>query len=551
MSWKIELEDAPRGFDGWVYVDSKEANWNDFGYNYHASFRFTYRGESLTVDGYLLPVKGFPQLFHRSLSNAEQGKLVYFTSLLASPGQYKYLGLKLDPEDLSYLLIKLHEISYDRCLDIGKYQHIIQDEPFRLGVLRKSQAYLSLINGYASTYVQPPVGDAKIKFSFSTMLPNAKDFTRLEIDYRAHEHFDDRIHCLIGVNGMGKTTLLANLTVTAAELSNSAKDAPATVLYSQAKKPISSIDSTLSVERNFRFNRVVSYFSDPSSILPRSSSVGSFEYHSFNTTAERNTKASYQNLSYLLVTLLRVKDENFGFEKSQILTETLSSHIPMHLLAIPVTKECPEYCRVQDVDGASWSVVVQMLGEQRSLEVFGTIDTDREPSFLDTHTGKVIGLSSGQRSMFHFALHFLTLAGYGTLLIIDEPETYLHPNLISEYMMFLYKILKRTSSIALIATHSAYVVREVPTHCVHILDRNGPEISVGRPYLQTLGANVAEISLAVFGDSTVDAYHREVSEKIAKSNMPFEQIVQMYCDIFNIDMLMEIKNRISKSQEPE
>jgi energy-coupling factor transporter ATP-binding protein EcfA2 len=158
-------------------------------------------------------------------------------------------------------------------------------------------------------------------------------------------------------------------------------------------------------------------------------------------------------------------------------------------------------------------------------------------------------MSSGQRSMFHFALHFLNMAGDGTLLIIDEPETYLHPNLVSDYMMLLYNILERTSSIAIIATHSVYVVREVPTHCVHILERKGKKATISRPYLQTLGANVAEISLAVFGDSTVDAYHRKVSESIAKANMPFEQIVEAYQDIFNVDMLMEIKDRISNPRE--
>jgi energy-coupling factor transporter ATP-binding protein EcfA2 len=183
------------------------------------------------------------------------------------------------------------------------------------------------------------------------------------------------------------------------------------------------------------------------------------------------------------------------------------------------------------------------------LDVFGTIDTLREPSFLAADSMRAINLSSGQRSMFHFALHFLTLAGQGTLLIIDEPETYLHPNLVSDYMMLLYKILERTSSVAIIATHSAYVVREVPNHCVHILERKGLSVSISRPYLQTLGANVAEISLAVFGDSTVDAYHRKISETIAKTNMPFDEVVAVYRDIFNIDMLMEIKDRISNPGE--
>jgi hypothetical protein len=64
-----------------------------------------------------------------------------------------------------------------------------------------------------------------------------------------------------------------------------------------------------------------------------------------------------------------------------------------------------------------------------------------------------------------------------------------------------------------------------------------------------LGANVAEISLAVFGDSTVDAYHRKVSEAISRTNMSFEKILVEYRDIFNVDMLMEIKDRMSNPEE--
>jgi len=548
MSWKIKLEGAPDGLEDWIYISLSKPNWNDFGYNYHASVYFTYKGEAIFLNAYVLPLNLKEQKLYNHLAQAPAGEIAVFVSLLTDPEQYKHLAKKLSTEAVVYLLDALHEVSYDRYMGTVKYEHVIQTEPFRLGVLRYQKAYLSLINGFAGAYVQSPMGDAKVAFSFSTLLPGAVNFVNLDVSFRHHEYFDDRVHCLIGVNGTGKTNLLARLAVEAASVSNAAQDGPPTLMYSENKVPVRYDDSTLNTAGGFRFNRVVSYFSDPSSALPRFSSVGSFEYHAFNTTAKKESKEFHQNLSYLLVTLLRVTDDRFDEAKNKIFTEALSGIMPMHLLAIPVTADCPEYCCVKDNDDKKWSFINQMNGEQRSLDILGTIDTSREPSFLTADSRRVIDLSSGQRSMFHFALHFLTLAGYGTLLIIDEPETYLHPNLVSDYMMFLYKILERTSSIAIIATHSAYVVREVPTHCVHVLERKGAHTSISRPYLQTLGANVAEISLAVFGDSTVDAYHRKVSEAIAKTNLSFDQIVVAYRDIFNIDMLMEIKDRISNPE---
>jgi ABC-type cobalamin/Fe3+-siderophores transport system ATPase subunit len=549
MSWTIKLEGAPEGLDENIRIVSSKHGWNDFGYNYHALISLNFKGKPIFLSGYVIPLNLKDQKPFAYLSSVPSGEMSYFISLLANPGEYKKLADQLSVEAVIFLLNALHEVSYDRSVGAKKFEHIIQTEPFRLGVLRYQDAYLALISGAAGAYVQAPMGDAKVPFNFTTLLPGTENFVTLDVAFRDHKFFDDRVHCLIGVNGTGKTNLLARLAVEAASVSNYAQEGPPTILLSDQGVVERFEDSTLSTPEGFRFNRVVSYYSDPSSSLPRFSKLGCFEYHAFNTTSKKESSEFHQNLSYLLVTLLRLTDDAFAREKSRIFNEVLSGFMPMHLLAIPVTADCPSSYCVKDITGNSWSFVNQIVGEQRSLDILGTIDTTREPSFLTTHSSRVIDMSSGQRSMFHFALHFLNMAGDGTLLIIDEPETYLHPNLVSDYMMLLYNILERTSSIAIIATHSAYVVREVPTHCVHILERKGKKAIISRPYLQTLGANVAEISLAVFGDSTVDAYHRKVSESIAKANMPFEQIVEVYQDIFNVDMLMEIKDRISNPRE--
>lgn len=546
MSWKIALENAPAEFGDTITLSAVKPNWNDFGFNYHAAGSFLYNGAPFHISLFFIPLELRTVKPYSHLSKAPHGNLNYYTSILAQPELYKSLAEKLSRKHLEFLLANLHDISYERSIGNMRSDEFIQSEPFRLGVLRYSDAYLSLVNGFDSAYTSPPVLDAKTPFSLSTLLPGTENFLSFDVGYRHHEHFDDRVHCLIGLNGAGKTNLLVKLiTAAALECNNHHKFRPSTELYSNSQTTIINEDVKLDLPKGFTFNRVVSYYSDPSSTLPRHSSIGAFEYHAFNTTSNAEKKGFHENLSYLLVTLLRIEDDAFEHSKWTILTNSLSSSIPMNLLAIPVTGNCPDYCCVEDANGRKWSYISQMSNEQRSLEILGTIDTEREPSFLSAGTRRVIALSSGQRSMFQFALHFLTHAGYGTLLIIDEPETYLHPNLVSDYMMLLYQILEYTSSVAIIATHSAYVVREVPTHCVHILERKNNKATINKPYLQTLGANVSEISLAVFGDSTVDAYHRRVTELISKTNMPFEQIIHLYKDIFNIEMLMEIKDRIS------
>ncbi|XAZ48139.1 AAA family ATPase [Pseudomonas simiae] len=198
--------------------------------------------------------------------------------------------------------------------------------------------------------------------------------------------------------------------------------------------------------------------------------------------------------------------------------------------------------------GGKWAYISKLSGEQKILDTLGSIDKSRDPSFFSFAAQTPIKLSSGQRSMFRFALHFIAHAGFGTLLIIDEPETYLHPNLVSDYMMLLYSILEQTRSVAIVATHSAYVVRETPTHCVHVLKKIDGVVKAHHVYVKTLGASVSELSYAVFGDSTVSAYHEKISEAISKSGLSFEQVIQSYGDIFSASMLVEIRSRLENSQ---
>lgn len=548
MPWKIRLEDPPEKFSDYIEIHESKPNWNDFGFNYHAEARFMYEENWISIDIFLIPLntKGDIKPFSY-LSQAPHLELFFYASILTTPNTYKELALALDSEDYKYLLSSLHDLSYDSHLGLDRAANFINTESFRLGILRYPQAYLSLIQGYENSYTNTPTQDAKVPFTLSTLLPGTENFVNLSVDYRHHEHFDDRIHCLIGVNGSGKTNLLTSLISAAAKSCDQNRDAntPKSKLYANEKEHTDTNDSSITFEKDFAFKRVVTYYSDPSSTLPKSANIGCFEYNSFNTTTNTQSDNFHHNISYLLVTLLRTDDSHLPLSNWNILLDSLYPILPMMLLALPVTENCPDNFCIRDSSGKKWSHINGMENEQRSLVILGAIDVEREPSFITKTTQNIISLSSGQRSFFRFALHFLTHAGFGTLLIIDEPETYLHPNLVTDYMMLLYKILQKTSSTALIATHSAYVVREVPTHCVHILSREKKIASIKKTYLQTLGASVSEISSNVFGDSTVDAYHRQISEKIASTGMPFGEIVENYKDIFNIEMLMEIKDRIA------
>ncbi len=61
-------------------------------------------------------------------------------------------------------------------------------------------------------------------------------------------------------------------------------------------------------------------------------------------------------------------------------------------------------------------------------------------------------------------------------------------------MEILDNLLQSTRSIAVIATHSAYVVRETPRERVNILTLENREIVIDTPRMQTFGATIDSIS---------------------------------------------------------
>jgi predicted ATP-dependent endonuclease of OLD family len=53
-----------------------------------------------------------------------------------------------------------------------------------------------------------------------------------------------------------------------------------------------------------------------------------------------------------------------------------------------------------------------------------------------------------------------------TLVLLDEPESHLHPPLLSAFVRALSDLLVNRNGAAIIATHSPVVLQEVPRECV-------------------------------------------------------------------------------------
>lgn len=169
---------------------------------------------------------------------------------------------------------------------------------------------------------------------------------------------------------------------------------------------------------------------------------------------------------------------------------------------------------------------------------------DFEAELYFFNNGKQIFLSSGQQTFADFIINLLSLIKSNSLVLIDEPENTLHPNLEVDFMRILQEILDDFESFAIIATHSAIITREVPESSVHVIKFNeSGQPLITHPSIKTFGADIGTITNYVFDDifkkeKPYENWFLEVKKEYAS----FKEFEEKYKAILNYDFLLYCKN---------
>lgn len=538
--------------------------WNDFGYNFHAQARFLANGVVREANIRLVP---FPSDQPESNISSWVKKLISihkkespglppnikfppFVCVLSSVDEYKRMAEALTPDAYDEVLLSLRELNallINEKISNDTYRSIVDTPQFANGVLRKNGAYKAFKYGYfKGNRVRPPI-DARIPFSFTTKPREASTYT-VNFTYRDHDLIPDRVQCLIGVNGVGKTRYLKNLILAVQEKVNSVSESRIPSQLFEQNGDLASPDENECSDNWSNlpsFSRVCVYSTDPHNILPRRTNLrGSFDYLYFDMGLEEKAGLSHQ-----LADLIRSEDRLGSEERFVLFKKIMQKAVPDAQLLIPVHDKLQDNAKIVDDLGNIWIPLAAVRGnELRVLDILNNINENRDLAFR-TEARLVVPLSSGQKMFFRFATHFLSVADQGTLVLIDEPETHLHPNLITEFMNLLYEVLVATSSVAVVATHSVYVVRETPSHCVHVFRRKQDStIAVDQFYIKTLGASVSELSETIFGDSLVESFNDKIVNQIVERKISIEEIIKRYSDILSMDMLIKIKHHLKRKE---
>lgn len=155
--------------------------------------------------------------------------------------------------------------------------------------------------------------------------------------------------------------------------------------------------------------------------------------------------------------------------------------------------------------------------------------------------GRPIELSSGQKLFSFIVVNILGAIRRDSLILIDEPELFLHPTLEIRFIGMLKRILQHFNSKALMATHSVVTVREVPSDCVHVFVRTDEDLVVKQPPFQTFGGDVQRITSYVFGDSATskpfEGWIREQLEELGGA----ESLITALGHDINEELIVQIR----------
>lgn len=455
----------PGKLHGESLVILRRDNWNDFGfYTLFVASMFTAAGAIIEIGAVKILKIGQttgPTSFDSDQFDALDDN---YCSLGQDIEYYEKLAT-LSAEDRSEFLHSMRDAATDHRIASA----FEDEEGWQTSLLRFGQAEHTL-------------AEASSLFNGSAQ-PNGKAIIthrRQGLDAEVTFDFDDsgplpgRCKVLIGYNGVGKTRLLADVARETSKV---------------GQKPELQVESG-----NSTFSAVVavSYSAFDTFELPPTSKLEG------NPPSDSEEISSTTRFGYTYCGLRRLQD---GRASSQLksIGEVDSE------LAIAFQRACKR-------DTTTLKEALADIDRDPSFGRAGLRLSDwREDSFLPE--GELSKLSAGQKIVINIIVQLGANLRNRSLVLIDEPETHLHPPLLAALLRGTQRLLHGFDSFAIVATHSPVVLQEVPAKDVQVIERFGTEVRAVNPQLETFGAGLGELTHEAFKlDNTVSDYRAVIRE---------------------------------------
>lgn len=147
-------------------------------------------------------------------------------------------------------------------------------------------------------------------------------------------------------------------------------------------------------------------------------------------------------------------------------------------------------------------------------------------------------LSSGHKIIILTITKLIELVVEKTLILLDEPESYLHPPLLATYIRTISHILLEQNGVCIVSTHSPVVMQEIDRECVHIIEINQNKRIIKKPKINTYGENVGILTREVFNyEIERTGFYNDLKISVKKGKT-YNQIIEE----FNFSLGMEAKS---------
>lgn len=319
---------------------------------------------------------------------------------------------------------------------------------------------------------------------------------QLDFSVEANSTPSTNVHAIIGRNGAGKTTLLNNMT-------RSVTDPHYTGSRFEVRGPWSHKPT----ESGY-FSGVVS--------------VSFSAFDPFNPPVEQSDPS--KGACYFYVGLKSYAGEDGALLKSQ--TELADEFVDSLRVSLSETARSDR-----------WREAIQKL---ESDDNFAEMDlarlSDLKGDNLEKFARSLLKrMSSGHAIVLLTITKLVARVDEKTLVLFDEPESHLHPPLLSALIRSLSALLTNRNAVAIIATHSPVVLQEIPKSCVWKITRSGLSSETHRPEIETFGENVGLLTREVFSLEVTKSGFNDLLLLEASRAASYEEAVAAFNDQLGLE----------------
>ncbi|MFS0757527.1 AAA family ATPase [Noviherbaspirillum sp. 1P10PC] len=404
---------------------------------------------------------------------------------------YRSIHEKLSPEEKAQVLRALGDIvASDDVLEA-----VQNEDVFSTSLMRSVS--LSVIYGQFRRVLAGQVVLTDFRFGYRDPGDERHAAVNLEFQVDPASKPSTNIHVLIGRNGVGKTTLLNNMV---------------SAIFPQAD----ALNARWCFVQINQWGRSVPL---PDDYFSSVVSVSFSAFDPFVPPADQPDRS--RGVAYFYV----------GMKQARSGSKVLTPQPPKTDADLANDFiESLQSCFSQPAKRDRWLAAITRLESDTNfadMSLGRLLEMDNEAAILAARA-LVNRMSSGHSIVLLTITKLVDTVEEKTLVLMDEPESHLHPPLLSAFTRALSDLLHNRNGVAIIATHSPVVVQEVPKSCVWKLTRLRTQGRADRPEGETFGENVGVLTREIFGlEVTKSGFHDELQQAVNEGGT-FDSILKEY-----------------------